>query len=124
MGRPTKYIGIGHSMQKKFTLDYAQTCYKTIAMFANDGSACFDRMVPGVSSLIAKKFGIDSKIMECRNGVIKTLRRNVRTVRGDLEMVYKNSDQDAPLNVEVQGKGDVASFWYLKSHTILNSHEN
>ena len=72
--------------------------------------------------MIAKKFGVDSKIMEYRNGVIKKLIRNVRTGCGDLQMSYENSDQDAPLNGEVQGKGDVASLWCLTSHTILNAH--
>ena len=62
--------------------------------------------------------------MECRNGVIKKLRRNVRTGCGDLEMSYENSDQDVPLNGEVQVKGDVASLRCLKSHTILNVHGN
>ena len=61
--------------------------------------------------------------MECRNGVIEKLRRNVRTGCGELEVSYENSFQDDPLNGEVKGKGDVASLWCLMSHTILNAHE-
>ena len=37
-------------------------------------------------------------------------------------MSYENSDQDYLLNVEVQGKGDVASLWCLMSHKIINDH--
>ena len=40
-------------------------------MFAKNATACFDRMVPGVSLLIARKFGVASSIMECQNETIK-----------------------------------------------------
>ena len=60
--------------KKLLTLDYARTTYKTISMFANDATACFDRMVPGVSLLIARKFGVLSAIIECRNASLSFFR--------------------------------------------------
>ena len=84
-------------MQKLSTLDYARSTYKTIAMFANDGTACFDRMVPGVSSLIARKFGVLSAIMQCRNETIASLERNIRTGCGDSKEIYIESEGDDPM---------------------------
>ena len=91
-------------------------------MFANDATACFDRMVPGVSSLIARKFGVAPSIMKCRNEIIKNLKRNVRTGCGDSEESYEEHEEDDVMNGEVQGKGDVESLWCLMSHTIFEAH--
>ena len=81
-GRPNR-TALDTACKKLLMLDYARSTYKTIAMFANDATACFDRMVPGVSSLIARKFGVSSAIMQCRNETINSLERNVRTGCGD-----------------------------------------
>ena len=91
-------------------------------MFANDAMACFDRMVPGISSLIAWKFGMTETVMWCRNETIKKLKRNIRTGCGDSEEYYDDHGGDDPMNGEVQGKEDVASLWCLMSHTILTAH--
>ena len=47
-GRPNRTV-IDTEFKKLLTLDYARMTYKTIAMFANDAMACFDRMVLGLS---------------------------------------------------------------------------
>ena len=90
-------------------MDYTRTTYKTVAMFANDATACFDRMVPGVSSLISRKFGVSSTIMECRNATLTALECKIRPGCGDSHETYQESEDDDPLFGEVQGKGDVAS---------------
>ena len=61
-GRPNR-TALDTACRKLLTLDYARSTYKTIAMFANDATACFYRMVPGVLSLVARKFGVDASIM-------------------------------------------------------------
>ena len=48
-GRPNR-TAIDTAFKKLLTFDYARLTYKTVAMFSNDATACFDRMVPGVSS--------------------------------------------------------------------------
>ena len=83
-GRPNR-TAVDTAFKKLLTFDYACLTYKTVAMFANDATACFDRMVPGVSSLVARKFGVAPSIMKCRNDIIKNLKQNVRTGCGDSE---------------------------------------
>ena len=63
-GRPNR-TAIDTEFKKLLRLEYARMMYKTIAMFVNDAMTCFDRMVPGVSSLIARKFGVAASIMKC-----------------------------------------------------------
>ena len=107
------------AVRKMLTLDYARLTYKTLEMFANDATACFDRMVPGILPLIAWKFGMAETVMQCRNETIRKLKRNIRTGCGDSEEYYDEHDGDDPMNGEVQGKEYVASLWCLMSHNIL-----
>ena len=44
-------------------------------------------MMPGVSSLIARKFGVAASIIKFRNETIKVLKRNVRTGCGDYKEI-------------------------------------
>ena len=120
-GRPNR-TALDMAVRKFLMLDYARLTYKTIAMFENDATSCFNGMVPGVSSLIARKFGVSETMMGCRNDTIKKLKWNIRKGCGDLEEYYVENDGDDPLSGEVQGKGDLASLWCLMSHTILKAH--
>ena len=95
-GRPNQ-TALDTACKKLLTLDYARTTYKTIVMFANDATACFDRMVPGVSLLIARTFGVSSSIMECRNATLASLECNIRTGYGDSQETYMENDGDDPL---------------------------
>ena len=115
-------MALDTACKKLLTLDYVRTMYKTIAMFANDATACFDRMVPGVSLLIARKFGVLPAIMQCRNKTKASLDHNIRTGCGDSTETYIENERDDPMCGEVQGKGDVAGLWCLMSHTILTAH--
>ena len=109
--------------RKTLTVDYSHLTHNTLAIFANDATACFDRMVPGISSLIARKYGVSPTIMQSRNQTIHQMRHNVRTGCGESEETYANCSQDThPMSGEVQGKGDVPSLWCLLSHTLLTAH--
>ena len=57
VGRPNR-TALDTAFKKLLTFDYARMTYKTVAIFANDATTCFDRMVLGVSSLIARKFRV------------------------------------------------------------------
>jgi hypothetical protein len=76
-GRPNR-TALDAVCKKLLTLDYARTTYKTMAMFANDATACFNRIIFGVSSIISWKFGVTASIMECRNETLKALDRGNR----------------------------------------------
>ena len=76
-------------------------------------------MVPGISSLKAKKIGLASNIMEFRNVLIKKLKQKIRTGCGYSEESYQHDVKDAKINGEVKVKGDVASLWCLTLHKNL-----
>ena len=41
------------ALQKMLSFEYGRALYVTMTLFANDATACFDRMVPNISVLVA-----------------------------------------------------------------------
>jgi hypothetical protein len=79
-------------------------------------------MVPDISSIIARKYGISKEIMRCRNMTMQQTQHHIRTSHGDSTDYYMYKPGDTPFSGEFQGKGDVATLFALESQTILNTH--
>ena len=110
------------ALRKRLTFDMALISYHTLALFMMDATACFDRMVPAISSLIAQKFGMTTAILRSRNTTIANMNRAIRTNHGVSRTAYKQLDNEPRINGEVQGKGDVASLWSLETQVLLQAH--
>lgn len=111
------------AIRKMLGFEYSRVMYVTIIFFANDATACFDRMVPDISSIIARKYGMSKNIMRCRNSVLSLLKRGVRTLHGDSEITYSQMAMDLAILGEYQGKADAAPIWSIESHTFLKTHK-
>jgi hypothetical protein len=80
-------------------------------------------MVPDITSIIARKYGMNKNILLCRNKVMEQMRHSVRTAHGDSNESYKKEHLNIPLLGGItQGKADVASVWNLESQTLLRAH--
>lgn len=71
-GRPGK-TATEPALRKMLAFEYGRVLFVTIALFANDAVACFDRMVPNISTLVAMKYGISENIMISRNMAMKKM---------------------------------------------------
>jgi hypothetical protein len=80
-------------------------------------------MVPDLSTLVARKYGVSKNVMRCRNIVMEDMRHHIRTKHGDSKTTYGQESGDAKLAGETQGKGDVASIWAVESQLFLRSHQ-
>lgn len=61
-GRPGRTAS-NPALRKMLAFEYGCALYVTMALFANDATACFDRMVPAISTIIAMKYGMAPKVM-------------------------------------------------------------
>ena len=95
----------------------------TIALFANDAVASFDRMVPNLLALVAMKYGVMPNVMISRNLVMSKMKHRVRTRHVDSPATYCQEPGDTEIVGETQGKADIACIWNLLSQTILRSHQ-
>ena len=120
--RPDK-TAMDPALRKMLSLEYARVMYVTLIFFANDATTCFDPMVPDITTIIARKYGMKGNIMKCRNMVMEQLKRGVRTMHGDSTITYQRDFYDLMMMGEVQGKADAAPAWSLESHTFLRTHQ-
>ncbi|KAL7533444.1 hypothetical protein ACHAXR_008968 [Thalassiosira sp. AJA248-18] len=122
-GRPGR-TATEPAMRKMLSFEYGRVMYVTMALFANDAVACFDRMVPNISTLIARKYGVTKSVMRSRNATMEQMQHRIRTGHGESKHTYQQNADDVPLAGETQGKGDVASLWSLLSQTILRTQQD
>jgi hypothetical protein len=94
----------------------------TIAMFAADLTACFDRMYPALGSVVSGKFGMDINVLRCKGQVMEGMERSVRTGYGVSTATYGNRPGEPLMAGEGQGKGDVAIIYVLQSSTLFDAH--
>ena len=116
-------MALDPAMRNMMTFEYGRYMRITIAMFAADLTACFDRMFPGLSNITAAKYGMEENALKARGDTIYALKRAVRTGHGVSTTTYGNFDpEEPPLAGEYQGKGDVAILYAILSSIVLNAH--
>ena len=99
--------------------EYGRYVKITIALFANDQTACFDRMIPSFTNIIAQANGATETELLCRSKTIAKMIRHIKTGMGVSKQAYKNQPGHPQIQGEIQGKGDVASLWTMTSSILL-----
>ena len=94
------------ALRKVLSFEYSRIMYITITLLANDMTACFDRMVPDISSIIARKYGMAKNLLRCQNKTIERMQHHIRTSHGDSVKYYENTPGDPPKAGEIQGTND------------------
>jgi hypothetical protein len=115
-------MALDPAMRKLMTFEYGRYMRSTIAMFAADLTACFDRMYPALGSIVTGKFGMDVNILKCKGQVMEGMERSVRTGYGVSTSTYGNRPGKPMMAGEGQGKGDVAIIYVLQSSTLFDAH--
>ncbi|KAL7545378.1 hypothetical protein ACHAWF_008725 [Thalassiosira exigua] len=121
-GRPGR-TAAEPALRKMLAFEYGHIMYVTIALLANVATACFNRMVPNISMLIACKSGMSKSVMQARNQVMASMRYAIRTSHGESHESFRQEPGDEALNGEGQGKDAVARLWNVLSHTLLCAHQ-
>ncbi len=122
-GSRSKRTATDAALRKMLTFEYGRYMKATIALFANDQTACFDRMWPELTNVIAGVSGCDANVLKCRSKVMNGMNRHIKTAYGISAGSYTNPIEEPKLKGEIQGKGDVASLWAMTSSTLLTAHQ-
>jgi hypothetical protein len=110
-------------MLKLFTFECARMQKYTVATIQHDMTAHFDRMDPSLTSVLGSKYGVDANIMNCINGRIAQLKRNVETALGISDGIYCQLHDEPHLGGMVQGKADVPQWSTQQSDAMLKAHK-
>jgi hypothetical protein len=117
-------MALDPALRNMMIFEYGRYMRITVAMFAADLTACFDRMFPAISNILAGKFGVEVSALRARGATIDALERSVRTGHGVSETTYGNRPGQPKLAGELQGKGDVAPLYALLSSSIMDAHKS
>ena len=80
-------------------------------------------MVPDISTIVARKFGIAPSIMKARNVVMEAMEHHVKTQHGISSTGYKQTSGEPEMAGKTQGKADPACLWNVESQTLLQTHQ-
>ena len=104
------------------SFEYGRALHVIIALFANNATACFDRMVPNISLLVSMKYGMRPSVLIARNKVMEGMTHSVQTMHG--YSTHTQLPDDPRLSGKIQGKGDdVVSLWSALSHPMIRAHQ-
>lgn len=117
-------MALDPAMKNLMTFEYGRYMRATIAMFAADLTACFDRVYPALSNVVCGKFGMDINVLKCKGLTMDKMEHSVRTGHGVSINTYGNRPGQPKKAGEGQGKGDVAITYALQSSTLLDAHAN
>jgi hypothetical protein len=115
-------MALDPAMKNLMTFEYGRYMRATIAMFAADLTACFDRVYPALSNVVCGKFGMDINVLRCKGITMEKMEHSVRTGHGVSLNTYGNRPGQPKKAGEGQGKGDVAITYALQSSTLLDAH--
>ena len=105
------------------SFEYGRALYVTMALFANDATACFDQMVHNISTLVPRKYDMEPNAMIARNLAMEDMEDSVCTKHGDSSSTYRGKSGDVKMAGETQGTVSASCLWSIKSHTFLRTHQ-
>ena len=109
MGIPTSTILHRPSAQKMMTFEYGRYMKATIAVFLSGQTACFNRMWPALTNVVAQAYRMEPKVCECQANTIDSTVRHIQTGFGVSKGSYGNTAIFPKIQGKIQGKGNVAN---------------
>ena len=78
------------ALRKMMTFEYVRYMKSTIGLFANDQTACFDRMWAEVTNSIVAASGANANMLKCRAITMENITRHVKTGLGVSKTSYSD----------------------------------
>ena len=105
------------------SFEYGRALYVMMTLFANDTTTCFDRMVPNIFTLVARKYGMEPDVMIARNLYMADMEHSVCTKYGNSSVMYQDESGDVKMAGKTQGTCSIGCLWSIKAHTFLRTHQ-
>ena len=103
------------------TFEYGRYMKATIGLFANDQTACFDRMHPSNTNVVLGSYGVEASALKCRAQTVFRMKRRVKTGLGISTDTYSNGENEPLIAGEIQGKADTGCSWTVTSSALLTA---
>jgi exonuclease III len=93
-------------------MDYTYATRYPHIKFSNDATSCFDRIIPSVSSIIARSYGLHRNIANMQGNMLLNAIYKIKTQLGISEASYSHTDE-FPIFGTGQGSSSSPSIWTL-----------
>ena len=89
--------------------------------FDNDASSCYDRIIPALASLIARKYGLHRNVVIINATTLQEARYKLKTEWGVSDEDYQHTTM-FPLYGTGQGSGNSPMIWCIISSVLFTCH--
>jgi exonuclease III len=93
-------------------MDYTFATRHPHIKFSNDATSCFDRIIPSVSSIISRSYGLHRNIAHLQGSMLNNAVYRIKTQLGISDDSYSHSDEH-PVFGTGQGSSSSPSIWTL-----------
>jgi exonuclease III len=93
-------------------MDYTFATRYPHIKFSNDATSCFDRIIPSVSSIIARSYGLHRNIANMQGNMLLNAVYKIKTQLGISDASYSHSEE-SPIFGTGQGSSSSPSIWTL-----------
>ena len=87
-----------------------------------DAQACYDRMIPSLTSIVSQKYGMDSKICAVQSKTLEAARYHMKTQLGMTDKSYTHST-NFPIYGTGQGSGSSPVLWITINSWLFDEHK-
>jgi hypothetical protein len=105
-------------------MDYTYATRCPHIKFSNDATSCFDRIIPSVSSIIARSYSLHKNVAKLQGDMLQQAVYRIKTQLGISNASYSHTDAN-PVFGTGQGSSSSPSIWTLccsKGFDIYDSH--
>ena len=96
---------------------------RNLIQFDNDASSCYDRIIPSLSSLIARKKGVHPKVVGVHATTLKEARYHLKTAFGVSDEYYQHCDA-FPIYGTGQGSTNSPIIWMFISSVLFDMYSD
>ncbi len=105
-------------------MDYTFATRYPHIKFSNDATSCFDRIIPSISSMVSRSYGLPRNIAQMQGNMLHKAVYRIKTQLGISDASYSHSDE-LPIFGTGQGSSSSPSIWTLLCSTgfdIFDEH--
>ena len=101
--------------------EYSRLTRYTSIKFANDATACYDRIIPSLASIASQAYGTDKSVCSVMTQTLLEAKYKLKTSLGLSDKSYKHS-ADSPIYGSGQGSGNSPVIWVFLSSILFDCH--
>jgi hypothetical protein len=108
---------------EEMQLEISRLTRKSVVQINYDATACYDRIIPNLAALVARKYGVPTPAVLTNASTLQRAKYRLKTDLGLSESYYSHAPQEWPIYGTGQGSGNSPAIWCFLSSTLFDAYE-